>query len=107
VLALTLKSGPARSWQLGVGTRFCSISAVSLLPLFDLSLIARADRSALECESAAGLRVAYTFGDLERRSNRLAHLLRARGLKSGDRLAFFLQNRIEVIDLWLAGRSLG
>ena len=37
----------------------------------------------------------------------LAFLLRSRGLKSGDRLAFFLQNRIEVIDLWLAGVKLG
>ena len=80
---------------------------MSLLPLFDLSLIARAGRSALECESAAGVRVSYTFGDLERRSNRLARLLQARGLKAGDRLAFFLQNRIEVIDLWLAGAKLG
>jgi malonyl-CoA/methylmalonyl-CoA synthetase len=49
----------------------------------------------------------YTFGELEVRSNRLAHLLRTRGLQAGDRLAFFLQNRIEVIDLWLAGAKLG
>ena len=80
---------------------------MSLLPLFDVSLITRATRPALECESAAGVVTAYTFGDLEIRSNRLAQLLRARGLKAGDRLAFFLQNRIEVIDLWLAGAKLG
>ncbi len=80
---------------------------MSLLPLFDLSLRARAARPALECESADGRRAAYTFGDLEIRSNRLAHLLRARGLQRGDRLAFFLQNRVEVIDLWLAGVKLG
>ncbi|MEI8088206.1 MAG: AMP-binding protein [Opitutaceae bacterium] len=80
---------------------------MSLLPLFDLSLITRAARPALECESVTGVVTAYTFGDLETRSNRLAQLLRARGLKAGDRLAFFLQNRIEVIDLWLAGAKLG
>jgi len=80
---------------------------MSLLPLFDLSLIARAERPALEIESADGRRTAFTFGDLEIRSNRLAHLLRARGLNAGDRVAFFLQNRIEVIDLWLAGAKLG
>ncbi len=80
---------------------------MSLLPLFDVSLITRATRPALECESATGLITPYTFGDLETRSNRLAQLLRARGLKTGDRLAFFLQNRIEVIDLWLAGAKLG
>jgi malonyl-CoA/methylmalonyl-CoA synthetase len=80
---------------------------MSLLPLFDLSLIARATRPALECERASGVHKAFTFGDLETRSNQLAHLLRARGLNAGDRLAFFLQNRVEVVDLWLAGAKLG
>ena len=80
---------------------------MSLLPLFDLSLLARAARPALEIECADGRRSAFTFGDLEARSNRLAHLLRARGLRAGDRVAFFLQNRVEVIDLWLAGAKLG
>lgn len=80
---------------------------MSLLPLFDNSLLQRAARPALEIETADGFLTHYTFGELEVRSNRLAHLLRARGLKSGDRLACFLQNRIEVIDLWLAGVKLG
>lgn len=80
---------------------------MSLLPLFDLSLIARATRPALEFVGGDGRRSAFTFGDLENRSNRLAHLLRARGTKAGDRVAFFLQNRVEVIDLWLAGAKLG
>lgn len=75
---------------------------MSLLPLFDASLLGRAAQPALEFGG-----VALTFGDLEARSNRLAHTLRARGLKPGDRLAFFLQNRVEVIDLWLAGVKLG
>ena len=73
-----------------------------LLPLFDSSLLGRADRPALEFAGAS-----FTFGELEARSNRLASVLRARSLKRGDRLAFFLQNRIEVIDLWLAGVKLG
>lgn len=80
---------------------------MSLLPLFDNSLLQRAAQPALEIETAPGSLACYTFGDLEVRSNRLAHLLRARGLQAGDRLAFFLQNRIEVIDLWLAGTKLG
>ncbi len=75
---------------------------MSLLPLFDASLLGRAAQPALEFGG-----VALTFGDLEARSNRLAHTLRARGLKPGDRLAFFLQNRVDVIDLWLAGVKLG
>jgi len=80
---------------------------MSLLPLFDNSLLQRAAQPALEIETAPSTLACYTFGDLEVRSNRLAHLLRARGLQAGDRLAFFLQNRIEVIDLWLAGAKLG
>lgn len=80
---------------------------MSLLPLFDNSLLQRSAQPALEIETAPGALACYTFGDLEVRSNRLAHLLRARGLQAGDRLAFFLQNRIEVIDLWLAGTKLG
>ena len=73
-----------------------------LLSLFDYSLLGRASRPALEFGH-----VSLTFGDLEARSNRLSHVLRARGLKRGDRLAFFLQNRVEVIDLWLAAVKLG
>jgi malonyl-CoA/methylmalonyl-CoA synthetase len=80
---------------------------MSLLSLFDNSLIARAERPALECDQPGGQRVALTFGQLEERSNRLAHALRHRGLAAGDRVAFFLANRIEVIDLWLAGVKLG
>ena len=75
---------------------------MSLLPLVDGSLLGRAARPALEF---AGAR--FTFGEIEARSNRVAHVLRARGLQRGDRLAFFLQNRPEVIDLWLAAVKLG
>ena len=80
---------------------------MSLLPLLDPVLRGRAEVAALECERADGTRAAYRFGDLEARSNRLARVLRARGVQAGDRVAFFLQNRIEVIDLWLAGVKLG
>ena len=73
-----------------------------LLSLFNRSLLERAARPALEFGG-----VAFTFGEIEARSNRLAHTLRARGLKRGDRLAFFLQNRPDVIDLWIAAVKLG
>src|SRR5688572_33356647 len=80
---------------------------MSLLSLFDLSLVGRAGRAALEFAGPDGALAAFTFGELEQRSNRLAHALRQRGLATGDRVAFFLQNRVEVIDLWLAGVKLG
>lgn len=73
-----------------------------LLHLFDLSLAARADEPALEWEGTT-----YTFGELERRSNRVAHALRGRGFVKGDRLCVYLPNRIELIDLYLACVKLG
>ncbi|MFI5310518.1 MAG: class I adenylate-forming enzyme family protein [Gemmatimonadales bacterium] len=81
--------------------------AMSLTELFDRSLVGRRDTNGCECDRAGGTRVSFTFGELESRSNRLAQLLRARGLKASDRLACYLQNRVEVIDLWLACVKLG
>ncbi|HEV7569889.1 MAG TPA: AMP-binding protein [Thermoanaerobaculia bacterium] len=75
---------------------------MNLLHLFDLSLVARSDDVALEWDGAE-----YTFGDLERRSNRVAHALRARGFAKGDRLCVYLGNRIELIDIYLACIKLG
>ena len=75
---------------------------MNLTHLFDLSLIGRRDRTALEF---AG--VTYTFGDLERRSNRLAHLFANRGLRAGDRLAVYLPNGLPLIEVYLACVKLG
>src|SRR5436305_1352318 len=58
---------------------------MNLLHLFDLSLIARRDRIGLEWGGAE-----FTFGQIEERSNRLANVLRARGLTKGDRLLLAL-----------------
>jgi malonyl-CoA/methylmalonyl-CoA synthetase len=75
---------------------------LNLLELFDYSLIGRRDSIALEFQGAT-----YTFGDLDTRSNRLAQLLQARGLKAGDRLCVYLANCVEMIDLYLASVKLG
>ena len=75
---------------------------MQLLHLFDLSLKLRAGEVALEWDGAE-----YTFGDLERRSNGVAHALHARGFEKGDRLCVQLANRIELIDLYLACVKLG
>lgn len=80
---------------------------MSLLGLFDHALLGRAAAPALTFEDAAGALQRFTFGDLESRSNRLAHELRARGVARGDRVAFYLANRPEIIDLWIAGAKLG
>jgi len=73
-----------------------------LLHLFDASLLERRDRAALEWNG-----VTFTFGDLEARSNRVANALRERGFVKGDRLCVYLQNRVELIDIYLACVKLG
>ena len=80
---------------------------MSLLGLYDRSLLGRAATPALDVISASGESLSLTFGALEQRSNRMAHALRARGVQTGDRLAFYLTNRIEIIDLWLACIKIG
>src|SRR5262245_42464989 len=75
---------------------------MNLTQLFAATFQTRANETALEwaCQE-------YTFGDLDRRANRMASLLAARGVAAGDRLAIFLSNRIESIDLFLAATRLG
>ncbi len=73
-----------------------------LLHLIDLSLVARDSQAALEWQGTT-----YTFGELERRSNRVANALRGRGFEAGDRLCVYLPNCVELIDLFLACVKLG
>ncbi len=75
---------------------------MNLNHLFDLSFQGRRGQIALEFQGAA-----YTFGEIDNRSNRLAHLLAHRGLKTGDRLCVYLANCLEMIDLYLACVKLG
>jgi malonyl-CoA/methylmalonyl-CoA synthetase len=70
---------------------------MNLSHLFDLSLIGRRSQVALEWQGRE-----YTFGDLDARSNRVAHVLLSRGLAAGDRLGVYLSNSLELIDLYLA-----
>ena len=75
---------------------------MTLLHLFDLSLIGRAEKIALEFDGRE-----FTFGEIDTRSNRVAHYLRARGFVTGDRLCVYLANCVEMIDLYLACVKLG
>ena len=70
------------------------------------SLRDRAGTPALDCDYR-GAPHRFTFGELDARSDRLAHVLARRGLAAGDRLAFYVANRLEIIDLWLACAKLG
>jgi len=75
---------------------------MNLTHLFDLSFVGRRDEVALEFAGRT-----YTFGEVDARSNRMAALFRARGLQTGDRLAIYLANCVELIDIYLACVKLG
>ncbi|HJT17788.1 MAG TPA: AMP-binding protein, partial [Thermoanaerobaculia bacterium] len=75
---------------------------MNLLNLFDLSLIGRANETALEWNGKQ-----FTFADIEQRSNRVANALIARGYEKGDRLCVYMANSIELVDLFIACVKLG
>lgn len=75
--------------------------------LFDLSFRGRRDAPALEYEARNGAVQHLTFGEVDTRANRMAHVLAARGFARGDRLAVQLANSIDFLDLFLACVRLG
>jgi malonyl-CoA/methylmalonyl-CoA synthetase len=70
---------------------------VNLSELFDPSLKGRRDDIGLEFQDQT-----YTFGELDSRSNRVAHWLLSKGFVAGDRLCIYLSNCVEMIDIYLA-----
>jgi malonyl-CoA/methylmalonyl-CoA synthetase len=79
---------------------------MNLLHLFDLSFTGRRDETALEFSDGERVQE-HTFGEVDHRGSRMAELLARRGLKRGDRLCAYLQNSVEMIDLYLACLKLG
>src|SRR5579863_9183068 len=55
----------------------------------------------------AGSGEVLTYGELERRSNRLAHLLRAKGLRRLDHYAVFMENNARYVECCAAGERAG
>ena len=70
---------------------------MSLIELLDESLQGRKDAIGLEYGDRA-----YTFGEIDSRSSRLAQFLIRQGFEPGDRLCVYLANCVEMIDLYLA-----
>ena len=70
---------------------------MNLRDRFAVSLVQRASEPALEWAGTT-----YTFGEIDARSNCMAHALAARGLTRGDRLCVYLPNSLDFIDLFLA-----
>ena len=75
---------------------------MNLTHLFDLSFRARPDSVALEFDGRS-----FTFSEIDSRSNRMARALSARSIEPGDRLAVYLANSVEIVDLYLACVKLG
>ena len=73
-----------------------------LMNLFDLSLKGRKNKIGLVYNGKH-----YSFGEIDDRSNQMAALLRSKGFLPGDRLAVYLENCIELIDLYLAAIKTG
>ncbi|TCM47201.1 crotonobetaine/carnitine-CoA ligase [Rhizobium sp. PP-F2F-G48] len=48
-----------------------------------------------------------TYGEADRRANKVANALSAAGVKKGDRVAIDLRNRLEYLDVWFAIARLG
>src|ERR1700690_236876 len=75
---------------------------MNLRDWFDQTFATRPNEIGLEWSGSA-----FTFGEIDARSNRMARALLARGLAKGDRLCVYLANSIEMIDQYLACIKLG
>jgi malonyl-CoA/methylmalonyl-CoA synthetase len=80
---------------------------VTLGDLFALTFVERAQAPALEWRGDDGRLEILTFGDVDRRANRMAHALAARGVGPGDRVALQAANSPSFVDVFLACLRLG
>ncbi len=80
---------------------------MNLNHLFELTVQTRAHQPALEFIDSDGQLKIITFEEVHRRARLMASVLQRRGLKRGERLAVYLVNRIEFIDVYLACLQLG
>ncbi|MCU1502247.1 MAG: acyl-CoA synthetase, partial [Ilumatobacteraceae bacterium] len=65
------------------------------------------ERADQPCFIMAGSGEVVTYGEYERRTNRLAHLLRARGLHRLDHYSVFMENNARYLECCGAGERAG
>ena len=75
---------------------------MNLINLFDLSLVGRKNEIALEFGTET-----FTFGEIDLRSNKMANFLLSKSIVAGDRIGVYLENCVEMIDLYLACAKTG
>lgn len=75
---------------------------MNLMNLFDISLKGKKDYVGIEFQQQS-----FSFGQIDQRSNQVANFLIQTGFVPGDRLAVYLENCIEMIDLYLAAIKTG
>ncbi|MBI4785952.1 MAG: AMP-binding protein [Chloroflexi bacterium] len=75
---------------------------MNLIDLFRINFTARANVPAIHFEGRT-----LTFGELDAQSNRVARAFQRLGLQKGDRVAFYLNNSVELILAYLANLKLG
>lgn len=99
---------PAGSYEEAVGRFRWSIPA-----RFNIAEVCVDARAAIEPDRPAlirhddGRQAIVTYGALRRDSDRLAHALRARGIRRGDRVAVYLPQSAETVAAHLAAYKLG
>jgi len=71
--------------------------AISLGVIFEGTVRRHGDLLALEFEGRS-----WTYSQLNQEINRLAHLLKAQGVKQGEGVALFMENRAEFVISLLA-----
>ncbi|WP_040803126.1 acyl-CoA synthetase [Nocardia concava] len=71
--------------------------AFNVADLFEHAADAVPDRTALICEDRR-----FTYRELDRRANRLAHYLAARGIGAGDHVGVYSRNSAEALETMLA-----
>lgn len=77
-------------------------TGMNLIDLFRINFQGRADAPAFQFEGQA-----VTFGELDARANRVAHLFARLELSHGDRIALYLNNSLELISAYIANLKLG
>jgi malonyl-CoA/methylmalonyl-CoA synthetase len=80
---------------------------MNLHDLFAIPCLRAPGKVALRAESPGAEPIELTYAELFARSRRLAAGLAARGIAKGDRVAFFVGNRLEFVVTYLAVLALG